>query len=266
MLNSLHTSPNNVFPIPLENIDLPKSYPHLPLENLVNPLSTLNNQGYMLTYLHELSRAFVEYSAIATGPVLDIGTAYGYVALEALKKGAFVIANDLESKHLEDLHKRVPKNDLTRISYAVGRVPGGVIFTPNSLGAILASGVLHYLSPIDFSLAIQNITSWLKRGGKFFLAMPTPYTNFYQKFLPTFQRSRDLNKQWPGYIEDASKILPDFFNNVPKSIYLMDEGSITISLEENGFEIEDMNFFDITLPTTQFKKQTNVLGIIARKL
>jgi SAM-dependent methyltransferase len=266
MLNSFHTVSKDVFPIPSINANLAETCIPLPLENLTNPLATLNSQGYMLTYLHELSRAFVEYSAIAPGSVLDIGTAYGYVVLEALKKGASVIANDLELKHLEDLHKRIPENDLKRISYAVGRVPGEVAFAPNSLGAVLASGVLHYLSPLDFSLAIQNITSWLKPGGKFFLATPTPYTNFYQKFFPTFQKSRTLNKQWPGYIKDASKILPEFFNNVPKSIYLMDEESITENLEENGFEIEDMNFFDITLPTAQFKKQTNILGIIARKL
>lgn len=265
MSNSLHSLSGETLQISLANVSLPGVFPHSVSENLINSSTTLNNQGYMLTYLHELSQAFVEYSAIAAGPVLDIGTAYGYVTLEALKKGAFVIANDLESKHLEDLHKRIPKKDLKRISYAVGRVPGEVTFSPNSLGAVLASGVLHYLSPTDFSLAIENITSWLKPGGKFFLAMPTPYTNFYQKFFPTFQRSRDLNKQWPGYIEDASKILPEFFNNVPQSIYLMDEESIAITLKENGFEIEGMNFFDITLPTAQFKKQTNILGIIARK-
>ncbi len=266
MLNSLHSLPGGILPKPPISFDLPEVYTPSTSESSINSLSTLNNQGYMLTYLHELSRAFVEYSAMAPGPVLDIGTAYGFVALEALKRGACVIANDLESRHLEDLNKRVPQNDLERISYAVGRIPGDVAFSPDSLGAVLASGVLHYLSPSDFSLAIRNIAGWLKPGGKFFLATPTPYTNFYQKFFPTFIKSQALKKQWPGYIEDASKILPEFFSNVPKSIYLIDDEFITENLEENGLEIEHMNFFDITLPTTQFKKQTNVLGVIAHKI
>jgi len=266
MLNSFHPASNAIPSTSPMNFGVPKVYTPSTPEDSINSLATLNNRGYMLTYLHGLSQAFVDYSSMAPGPVLDIGTAYGFVALEALKRGAHVIANDLDSRHLEDLNRRVPKNDLKRISYAVGRVPGEVEFSPNSLGAVLASGVLHYLSPLDFSLAIHNITTWLKPGGKFFLATPTPYTNFYQKFFPTFKKNRALNEQWPGYIEDSSKILPEFFKNVPKSIYLIDEESITTNLEENGFEIESMDFFDIMLPTTQFQKQTNVLGVVACKL
>jgi len=263
------------FPQYLPNKSFPKSQiingllavdTHPISEKSINTVSTLNNHGYMLNYLHKLNRAFVEFSAIAPGPVLDIGTAYGFVALEALKRGACVIANDLEPRHLEDLHKRVPKSDLNRISYAVGQVPREVTFSPNSLGAVLASGVLHYLSPSEFSLAIVNIASWLKPGGKFFLTTPTPYTNFYHKFFPTFQKNQKLNKQWPGYIEDATNILPSFFTNVPKSIYLIDEEFITTILEENGFKIEKICFFDIKLPTPQFSKQTNYLGVIAHKL
>lgn len=231
-----------------------------------NTHATLNNQGYMLNYLHRLSQAFVDYSAVAPGPVLDIGTAYGFVALEALKKGADVIANDIELKHLEDLHERVPFNYRERISYSVGHVPQEVNFSPNSLGAVLASGVLHYLSPPEFICAISNISSWLKPGGKFFLATPSPYTNFYQKFLPTFQRGKKLNKTWPGYIEDASRVLPKYFTNVPKSIYLVDQESIAALLEESGFIIENSDYFNIRLPTKQFNTQTNVLGIVARKL
>lgn len=267
MLTSHHHYPSPIpLPKPFINNDRPEVYaPPLPTK-IVNPLATLNNQGYMLTYLHKLSKAFVEFSGMAPGPVLDIGTAYGFVVLEALKRGASVIANDLELNHLEDLHSRIPKSDLNRISYAVGHIPGEVTFSQNSLGAVLASGVLHYLSPPEFSLAIANIASWLKPGGKFFLATPSPYTNFYHKFLPTFQKSRELKQQSPGYIEDASKILPAFFTNVPKSIYLIDEDFITECLEENGFSVEKVDFFNIKLPTTQFKKQTNVLGVIAHKL
>lgn len=257
---------DEIFSVPLINASVPVSFPPTVADQSKNPQLTLNNQGYMLTYLHKLSQAYVEFSAMAPGPVLDIGTAYGFVALEALKRGAHVIANDLELKHLEDLHRRVPQSDLDRISYAVGHVPGEVSFSPETLGAVLASGVLHYLSPPDFSIAIANIASWLKPGGKFFLATPTPYTNFYEKFFPTFKQSRKLNKQWPGYIEDASKILPEFFSNVPKSIYLIDEDFITTSLEENGFVVEKIDFFDIQLPTEQFNKQTNVLGVTAYKL
>jgi len=266
VLNSLNTVPNGVFQMPPIGVNLPEVYALSNPKNSINSFATLNNQGYMITYLHDLSRAFVEYSSIASAPVLDIGTAYGFVALEALKRGASVIANDLDSRHLEELSRRVPKDALERISYVVGRVPEDVVFSPNSLGAVHAAGVLHYLSPTDFSLAIDNITSWLKPGGKFFLSTPSPYTNLYHKFLPTFKKNQKLNNKWPGYIKDASKIIPEFFDNVPRSIYLIDEEFIKTRLEQNGFEIESIESFDITLPTTKFKKQTNVLGVVACKL
>lgn len=266
MIHSFQNLSNKTIPRAVITNVLPLVDRDLVADKSLNRLATLNNQGYMLSYLHKISRAFVEFSSMAPGPVLDIGTAYGLVVLEALQRGATVIANDLEIEHLEDLHKRVPKSDLDRISYAVGQVPREVTFSQNSLGAVLASGVLHYLSPPEFSLAIVNIASWLIPGGKFFLATPTPYTNFYHKFFPTFLKSHKLNKQWPGYIEDASKILPSFFTNVPKTVYLIDEKFITTSLEENGLKVEKIGFFDIKLPTTQFNKQTNVLGVIAHKL
>lgn len=265
MLSYPQSIPNNSFPKPTSN-NLPTVDISTTPQNSLGTFSTLNSHGYMLNYLHKLNRTFVEYSATAPGPVLDIGTAYGFVTLEALKRGACVIANDLESRHLEDLHKRVPECDLNRISYALGRVPGEISFSPNSLGAVLASGVLHYLSPLDFSLAIANIANWLKPCGKFFMATPSPYTNLYQKFLPTFQKNREKNEQWPGYIADATKILPSFFTNVPKSIYLMDEEFIEKILEENGFRIESIYFFNIKLPTAQYKLQTKYLGVIATKL
>lgn len=234
-------------------------------QNIRDPLSTLNSQGFMLNYLHELSQEFVEYSAVAPGPVLDIGTAYGFVVLEALERGAYVIANDLDERHLDDLRKRVPRDSLNRISFVPGHVPEDINFNPNSLGAILASGVLHYLSPLDFSTAIQNIATWLKPNGKFFLATPSPYTNMYEKYLPIFQQSRASNKQWPGYIEDVSQILPQFFTKIPKSIYLVDEVFMIEILEKNGFDVEKVSFFDIALPMEDFTEETNVLGIIARK-
>ena len=178
MLSSLQTISKYT---PLSFVD--NNQPHISPETPVHPFSTLNSQGYMLADLHKISRAFVEFSSLAPGPVLDIGTANGYVALEALKRGASVIANDMESKHLENLRRRVPKKDLKRISFVVGQVPWKVSISHYSLGAVLASGVLHYLSPIDFSFAIKNIATWLKSGGKFFLATPSPYTNVYQKIF-----------------------------------------------------------------------------------
>jgi SAM-dependent methyltransferase len=230
-----------------------------------NTFLTLNNQGYMLSDLHAISEAFLNFADQASGPVLDIGAAYGFVVLQALKTKAYIIANDIEPQHLEAIKGNVPEKEFGRISFVPGRIPGEVEFEENSLGAVLASGVLHYLPPLDFVLAIQDIARWLKPEGRFFFATPSPYTNLYKKFSLIFKKNKETGKEWPGYIDDTSKVLPRFFNTSPQSIHLMDDDLVKSILEKNGLEIEQIKFFNIPLPTTQFKEETNILGVIARK-
>ena len=234
-------------------------------DNYFSPFETLNHQGYMINHLHRISKSFVEFAPHASGPVLDIGTTYGFLALEALKTGAYVIANDMDPRHLDVLHKNIPKEYKSKISFAAGFIPGEVGFKDNSLGAVSASGVLHYLPPSDFNIAIKNISSWLKPRGKFFFSTPSPYTNLYKNFLPTFQERTRLDKNYPGYIKDISKFLPQFLNKIPQSIHLMDKKYISENLQNNGFKIEEIYFFDINLPTLKLIEETNILGVIASK-
>ena len=63
---------------------------------------TLNNQGYAAVKLDRFSERFAEYSE---GQFLEIGAAYGYAAIEALKNGEDFIANDLDKRHLQHLEK-----------------------------------------------------------------------------------------------------------------------------------------------------------------
>jgi 2-polyprenyl-3-methyl-5-hydroxy-6-metoxy-1,4-benzoquinol methylase len=87
-------------------------------------VKTINNMGFMTTYLDEFSQQFVDSSANCDGPVLDIGCAYGNASLPALKLGARVIANDVDPRHLEIVSQKSIELGLReRLTLAPGRFP-----------------------------------------------------------------------------------------------------------------------------------------------
>lgn len=229
-------------------------------------LPTLNQQGYMLPNLHEYSRAFVDFTPIAPGPALDIGATYGVATIPALQKGAYVIANDLDNRHLEILEKNTPTCYRKKLELKCGRIPGEVDFLENSLGAVLASGVLHFLPGEDLVTAVKQIYKWLKPGGKFFFASPTPYAKLYHKFLPFYLKRKEERALWPGLIEDTSYYLPSMADQIPKFINLIDKDIFTKILLDSGFVIEKMTFFTIDKITNDINSEGNdILGVIAYK-
>jgi MHS family proline/betaine transporter-like MFS transporter len=230
-----------------------------------NLIATLNKQGYMLTSLHEYSKAFVEFSAIAPGPVLDIGAAYGVASILALKKGAHVIANDIDNRHLEILRKITPKSCLKNLELKIGKIPGEVSFSENSLGAVLASGVLHFLSGEDLVKSIDQIYKWLKPGGKLFFASTTPYAKLYQDFLPLYLERKKAGQKWPGFIENTVQYAPQIAHEIPKAINLLDIDILETCLLEAGFHIEKIGLFNISDNDSINIGGNSVLGAIALK-
>ncbi|OJX03039.1 MAG: hypothetical protein BGO76_00565 [Caedibacter sp. 38-128] len=227
---------------------------------------TLNKQGYMLSELHEYSQAFVNFAPHAPGPVLDIGASYGVASIPALKMGAKVIANDIESRHLEILKKRVPTSCLGRLELKVGKVPGEVNFAENSLGAVLASGVLHFVSGEELIEALNQIYKWLKPGGKFFLATSTPYTKIFQNFLPYYIARKKSGHPWPGFIENTADYIPSIADMIPKSINLLDKDIVETLVTKVGFKIERISSFSISKIANDINCEGNeILGVIAIK-
>ena len=59
-------------------------------------IKVLSNKWYATTDLMDISKEFVEYASNCPLPVLDIGTAYGEIAIAVLKEGGIVIENDVD--------------------------------------------------------------------------------------------------------------------------------------------------------------------------
>ncbi|MBA3814663.1 MAG: MFS transporter [Alphaproteobacteria bacterium] len=227
---------------------------------------TLNKQGYMLTNLHEYSQAFVDFSPAAPGPVLDIGAAYGVASIPALQAGAHVIANDMDIRHLKILEQNAPESSLKRLELRAGRIPGEVSFSENSLGAVLASGVLHFLPGDEMIDAIDQIFKWLKPGGKFFFASSTPYANLYHDFMPLYLERKKSGQRWPGIIENTGIYAPNIAHEIPEFVNLVDLDLIESILLNSGFTIEKISFFNISKIANDINSEGNgVLGAIARK-
>ncbi len=203
---------------------------------------TLNRMGYMFAKPEKYIQAFIDFSHHAPGPVLDIGAAYGLATLLALEKGAYVIANDLDERHLQILKSKVPHSRLDHLEIKLGRMPNEIDFEENSLGAVLASRVLSFVLPEEIELSLEKIFKWLKPGGKFFFLGGSPYMGTFQNFLPTYEKRKAEGQQWPGLIENISFYTPERADDLPGFVHLFDREVLSRSLRKAGFTIEELGF------------------------
>jgi len=203
---------------------------------------TLNQMGYMLSQPEKYIQAFIDFSADAPGPVLDIGAAYGVATLPALEKGAYVIANDLDERHLQILKHRVPSSYRNRLEIKHGRMPNEIDFEENSLGAVLTSRVLSFVLPDELEVSFTKIFQWLRPGGKLFYLGGSPYIGTFQKFLPTYLKRKADGYEWPGFIENIPFCTPERACDLPNFVHLLDKDVLSRSLKKVGFTIEEIGY------------------------
>lgn len=235
---------------------------------------TKNNRGFMHP-LSELSLSFIDYAAKIKDPVLDLGCAYGIASIEAIKAGATnVIACDMEAKHLEYLKQEALNlNQLARhLTLKLGRFPDEIDFGENSLGAILTSYMLSFLTPNELEIGLNKIFTWLKPGGKIFIAL---YTIFIDKFcdelfMKEYTRRVNLGQKWPGYFENFKQFaLPSPSNaGLPQRVHYFEIAPLVTELTNIGFTIDMAKYLDGRLNGAvldSINDGREILGIIATK-
>jgi SAM-dependent methyltransferase len=206
-------------------------------------IHTLNKMGYMTSWVDPTSQAFVDFSPLAPGPVLDIGAAYGVATLAALHTGAQVIANDLEAQHLDILYERVPPHLRANLTLHPGQVPEAVDFLPNSLGAILASRVLHFFDGERIEQTVAKCFEWLAPGGRAFVVADTPYMNNYQHFIAPYEARRRAGSRWPGYIPMLRGLKNGRTAFLPRYFHFLDCEVLERVFGEAGFILERCSLF-----------------------
>ncbi|MBM3610677.1 MAG: class I SAM-dependent methyltransferase [Alphaproteobacteria bacterium] len=225
-------------------------------------VKTTNKMGYMFNEIKEYGRDFIEYSS--PGPVLDIGAAYGVHTLPALERGAYVVCNDLEKKHLEILEERVPQEYKSHVEFVCGKFPQELHFRENSFSGILLSHVLHFLKSDEIEEGISKVFGWLKPGGKVFAIVGTPYIKIVEGFIPTFKKRLESGQEWPGFIEDISIYHHERCKDLPKFMHYFDIDVVRRVFKD--FIIEKCGYINRDdFPEDMRLDGRENVGVIARK-
>lgn len=190
--------------------------------------------GWASTQLSTLSREFVAFSSHAPGPVLDLGGAPGIAAAAALAAGAAaVIANDLDGAFFTAIEPD------PRLTIKPGRFPRALHFEAETLGAIHASNVLHFLPPPQMEEGFRAFARWLRPGGKLFVQASSPYQTPFQAFIPEFERRREAGQRWPGWLEKASEFAAHRqMGQMPRSLHLLDDATLARAAAGVGLQVE----------------------------
>lgn len=206
-----------------------------------NFVPTLNQMGYMVEELDPYSQAFVDFSE-KHHPVLEIGASYGVAAHAALKKGAIVYANDLDSRHLDILYDHTPKNLRSKLHLVPGDLLKDLHFEKETFSAILCSRVLHFFNGEGVRLSLLKFFEWLKPKGKVFVVCETPYMKPYYTFVPLFEERRKRGDLWPGFIEDPTKYNKKRLQQIPPILNWMHPEVLERELKLASFEVERVGF------------------------
>ena len=199
--------------------------------------------GWASDQLNEVSLQFAEFCRAGNckeeSPALDIGAAYGAASLEALRVGAWLIANDLDAGHLEELERRAVQQGFKNLRTKHGRFPRQIHFEHCTLGAVHASNIFHFLTGNQLSEGVRAIARWLRPGGKLFIQAATPYQAAFAGFIPEYERRLESGVKWPGWVEKISQ----YSNHkklgvMPASIHLLDDRVLPSLVESAGLIVE----------------------------
>jgi chorismate-pyruvate lyase/SAM-dependent methyltransferase len=231
-------------------------------------VSTKNKKGF--TYpLTSFGKAFVNFAARSSHPVMDIGAAYGIATLPALLHGAHVIAVDVEAAHLAALRDSIDPSVALRLNTFQKRFPD-FDMRSESLGAVYMSQVLPFLKGTEIELGARKIYDWLVPGGEVFIVSFTPYIRHVSSFIPLYETRKLRGERWAGYISDVSAFSdqPEIREQLPNEIHHIDADDLKWAFELAGFEIKEIRYFGeeegALPPGISFDGKERV-GMIARK-
>jgi ubiquinone/menaquinone biosynthesis C-methylase UbiE len=246
-------------------LDLTKMQLHAKPSQVRDEIPTLNQYGYMKFEFEHYTQSFVEYAKQATKPVLEIGTAYGWVAHQVLATGATMVACDLSQEHLDVLVLEAPKDSLKRLYVKQGAFPTDFAFPENSFEAILMARILHFLDGATLEQGLAKVHKWLVPGGKFIANNCSIYHSSVKgKMANIFQERIKQGDQWPGIVQrhDYDSVHENFS---PPFINVFYQEQLEELLPKFGFEIEEIGYFDYPSDPWPDKNMGHI-GFICRKI
>ena len=231
--------------------------------------------GWISEVLGPVSVLFVEFCASGfcgqAAPALDVGAASGAASEAAWRAGAWVIANDLDAAPLQDLERRVRQEgsaaEWARLAVKPGRFPREPHFEPESLGAVHACNVFHFLTGNQLALGARKAARWLRPGGKLFVQAATPYQVPFEAFLAEYERRVARGEKWPGWVEKIGAYSKHrLLGQMPRSIHLLDDRVLERVCSDAGLEVERAWLYRREdLPESLHLDGRESVGVVARK-
>lgn len=202
-------------------------------------IPTLNNTGFMSTQLDIFSQAFIAFSKNIFGRALEIGTAYGICALNALSQGVHITCNDIEPRHLSILKEiAVKRGHDANLQLMPGAFPDELHFLDNTFDAILISRVLHLFDGNTIERALLTAKKWLKPNGKLFIVADTIYLKNMVQFIPLYEERVRNKERWPGFFKIDNKLISNLSSEWPDFINTLDKNILCRELIRAGFRTE----------------------------
>jgi ubiquinone/menaquinone biosynthesis C-methylase UbiE len=207
-------------------------------------IPTLNKMGYMTQFVDEYSQRFIDDAEHAKAPLLEIGAAYGIATLEALRKGAKVISNDLDEKHLKILEEICPSNIRQNLTLLPGKFPEEIDIQDNSISSILMCRVIHFFTPDEIALTFKKSFDMLVPGGKLYIVADTPYQKNWAKFLSIYEQKKRNGDKFPGLVTNSDDYVTDLGFNLPQMLNFMDDEILHRELTHSGFVIDKLEYIN----------------------
>jgi|GEM_PF-3397934 len=245
---------------------------------------TLNQKGAIFMPLSLVANAFLDREANPGKEVLEIGAGYSNVSAFALEKnvGHFT-ANDMSLEHLEILTTRMKeffgvesREKFEHLTLWKGKGPEDFPSLHGVFDAILLDKVLHFFCLEEARDMLAWIYTALKDQGRIYVVTAPIQNPIYAAFKPLYEERKVGGEKIPGFFHDIRDNLDEALipKNVaqlfPDDLLLLDGDSLTMLLEEAGFEVE--NHFFMNLPKKDNSiweqgdpNQYDFLGMIAVK-
>jgi SAM-dependent methyltransferase len=229
-------------------------------------IPTFNQTGFMTPDQNPYNLDFIDFAANCQHPVLDIGVAYGITSLPTLQRGAVVIANDIDERHLLLLREQAPKELRGRLFLNRKRFPNETEFKENSLGAILVCRIAHFLTGDEMEKAIIKMAKWIIPGGRIYVVTMSPYHHLLKNiFFPIYLKKANENVPWPGEINNIHEYAPHLTTKIPRLLHVMDSHSLGRAFLRNGLNILKEGFFDYIRPVMTSSGGKGYYGITVEK-